>query len=201
MVKEHRVGQLTIRPTFHRNPHINSYKRTLVRPMQQQAWVETCLMSGRIFMVEKDQMQETILNLVSVRWTKICRQSAWWRMKIIQKTSWTISCPSQSNNKCKFKCSQNNNRWPILRSTAPKLPVSSSIRTTIKLISWTQQLSEECHHHRAEQAPLIIQCNNNRLTSKVVNLFYKRLTNMVRSEGPPHKQSHKPVNHSSKEEE
>ena len=169
--------------------------------MRQQVWAAICLMSGKIFMEEIGQMQELILNLASVKWTKICRRLAWSRMKIIPKTSSIISCPSQSNNKCKFKCSQNNNRWHILRSTEPRHPVSSSIRIIINLISWIQRLSGECPHHQAEQAPSIIQCNSNNISSKVVNLFCKRLINMVPSVEPPHKQSHKPVNHSSKEEE
>ena len=62
----------------------------------------------------------------------------------------TTLCHFRSNNRCKFKCSQNSNRWRILRNTGRKLRASSSIIITVTSTSLIQSTSAECLRPREE---------------------------------------------------
>ena len=60
-------------------------------------------------------------------WAKIRSRELPELIRVTRRTSSTTLCHFLSNNRCKFKCSQNSNRWRILRNTERKLRASSSI--------------------------------------------------------------------------
>ena len=85
----------------------------------------------------------------------------------------TTLCHFLSSNRCKFKCSQNSNRWRILRNTGQKLRASSSIIITVTSTSLIRSTSAECLRPQEEQGRLKLRSTHSTNTSnRAVNQSY-----------------------------